>query len=203
MPSWLRNNEVNCSMIILHPAFIDMQIMRLYEYLFACNKNESSESSQVPYHLCDGQRHHMIIYCRLQVMSSLLRHCPTMASSSLTHRRMRALSWISLFVIFNILWLLAQNNNTAIQQEQRHHRNEEDTPGIHSRTYGTQEYEMAKIRILREANRTGWFDSLRAQRSEDLPEWFQERHRQVLNQRRVGADIGSRNCPCSKWRWKV
>jgi hypothetical protein len=63
---------------------------------------------------------------------------------------------------------------------------------IHFITYGNKMYEKSKERIRRQAEETGWFDSIKCYGVEDLSKEFSEKYRQVLEEPRGGG----------YWIWK-
>jgi len=63
---------------------------------------------------------------------------------------------------------------------------------IHFRTYGTDSYESSKQRILREANESGWFQTIQAWGPQDLPKDFSEKYKNILSMSRGGG----------YWIWK-
>lgn len=63
---------------------------------------------------------------------------------------------------------------------------------IYMITYGNQHFEQSKRRIEQEAIRTGWFDRVITYSPKDLPSWFVEKYRSVLNLPRGGG----------YWIWK-
>mmetsp|Transcript_4338 Transcript_4338/g.9715 ORF Transcript_4338/g.9715 Transcript_4338/m.9715 type:complete len:308 (-) Transcript_4338:119-1042(-) len=69
-----------------------------------------------------------------------------------------------------------------------HHR----VPEIHFRTYADHKYAKSRERIVREANETGWFTTVRGLGPEDLSETFQKRFDDILVLPRGGG----------YWVWK-
>jgi len=67
------------------------------------------------------------------------------------------------------------------------------TQKIHFITYGDRKFKRSKDRITREAQETGWFDSIKTYAPENLDKSFWENFGDVLKQRRGGG----------YWIWKL
>ena len=73
------------------------------------------------------------------------------------------------------------SNNSTLRKQQ-----------IHFRTYGNHLYAAARERIVKEANGTGWFNTVKSLSPDNLSEDFKEKYRDVLALERGGG----------YWIWK-
>ena len=58
---------------------------------------------------------------------------------------------------------------------------------IHFRTYGNDAFVKSKQRIVKEANETGWFKTVKALGPEDLSATFKLKYKDILSKRRGGG----------------
>lgn len=83
--------------------------------------------------------------------------------------------------------LMHQSNVTGIV-----HGSSARHPKAHFRTYGNDAFKLSKQRIWKEANDTGWFETVIANGPDDLPSSFGKQYSEILKLRRGGG----------YWIWK-